>query len=121
MSKQDALKTQIEDLCNSMPELQGVLLASSDGLPIAHSLANGGDPARIAAMAVAAANLGSRVSDTISTGAMTEVNIRASDGDIFVYAAGEKAVLAVIGPKGANAGLIHIEAHGAAEEIAGLL
>ena len=120
MSKQDSLKAQIEELCNSIPELQGVLLASSDGLPIAHSLSNGADPARIAAMAVAAANLGNRVSETISTGELSEVNIRAAEGDLFVYAAGERAVLAVIGPKGANAGLIHLEARGAAEEIAGL-
>ena len=47
MSKQDQLKSQIEGLCESIPELTGVLLASSDGLPIAHSMTNDDDPARV--------------------------------------------------------------------------
>lgn len=120
MSKQEILTNQIEDLCNAVPELHGVLLASADGLPIAHSLSNGSDPTRLAAMAVAAANLGVRVSEAIETGAVTEVNIRANDGDLFVYTLAGKAVLAVLGPKGANAGLIHLEARSAAEELTSL-
>ena len=71
MSKQEILANQIENLCNAVPELEGVLLASADGLPIAHSLDDGDDPARLAAMAVAAANLGSRVSESIKSGAVT--------------------------------------------------
>jgi len=120
MSKQEALTAQIEDLCNAVPEVHGVLLASADGLPIAHSLTNGSDPTRIAAMAVAAANLGTRVSDAIETGEVTEVNIRASEGDLFVYNVAGKIVLAVMAPKQANAGLIHLEARNAASAIAEL-
>ena len=120
MSKQEQLKSQIESLCEAIPELSGVLLASSDGLPIAHSLNNGDDPGRVAAMAAAAVNLGGRVSTTLQTGGVTEVSIRGCDGDLFVYSAGGKAVLAVLGPKNANAGLIHLEARNTAAEIAKL-
>ena len=120
MSKQEILTTEIEELCGAIPELQGVLLASSDGLPIAHSLANSGDPNRIAAMAAAAANLGKRVTSAIETGSFTEVSVRASDGDLYIYSAGGKAVLAVIGPKNANAGLINLEARNTAEKVAQL-
>jgi len=120
MSKQEILTNQIEGLCNAVPELHGVLLASADGLPIAHSLSNGTDPTRLAAMAVAAANLGTRVSEAIETGPVTEVNIRADDGDLFVYTLAGKAVLAVLGPKGANAGLIHLEARTTAAELVSL-
>ena len=120
MSKQEILTTQIENLCNAVPELHGVLLASADGLPIAHSLSNGSDPTRLAAMAVAASNLGVRVSEAIETGPVTEVNIRANDGDLFVYSLNGKAVLAVLGPKGGNAGLIHLEARLTAEELTNL-
>lgn len=38
MAKGEALKAQIESLRNAIPELKGVLLASNEGLPIAHSL-----------------------------------------------------------------------------------
>ena len=90
------------------PELRGVLLASSEGLPVAHSLSNGSDPNRIAAMAAAASSLGRRISDSMATGGLLEVSIRGEDGILFVYSAGPKAVLCVMGPMGANAGLCGI-------------
>jgi uncharacterized protein len=117
MAKGEALKSQIESLRSAIPELKGVLLASNDGLPIAHSLSNGGDPNRVAAMAAAASNLGRRVSDSLSAGTLGEVSIQADEGALFVYSAGSKAVLAVISPQGGNAGLIHLEARSIAKEI----
>jgi predicted regulator of Ras-like GTPase activity (Roadblock/LC7/MglB family) len=120
MVKHDALKNNLETLRNSIPELRGVLLASSEGLPVAHSLSNGTDPNRVAAMAAAASSLGRRISESLSTGNLSEVSIRGEDGVLFIYSAGSKAVLAVMGPMGANAGLIHLEARGVAKEIGDL-
>lgn len=117
MAKQDALKTHIEALRNSIPELRGVLLASNEGLPVAHSLSNGSDPNRVAAMAAAAHGLGKRISDSMATGGLSEISIRGEDGILFIYAAGQRAVLAVIGPMGSNAGLIHLEARATAKDI----
>jgi predicted regulator of Ras-like GTPase activity (Roadblock/LC7/MglB family) len=120
MTKHETLKGQLDALRNSIPELRGVLLASSEGLPVAHSLSNGTDPNRVAAMAAAASSLGRRISESLATGAMSEVSIREDDGVLFVYSAGSKAVLAVMGPMGSNAGLIHLEARGVAKEIGDL-
>jgi predicted regulator of Ras-like GTPase activity (Roadblock/LC7/MglB family) len=120
MAKHEALKSQIEALRNSIPELRGVLLASNEGLPVAHSLSNGTDPNRVAAMAAAASNLGRRISDTLNTGTLAEVGIRSDDGVLFVYSAGTKAVLAVMGPMGSNAGLIHLESRDVAKQIGDL-
>jgi predicted regulator of Ras-like GTPase activity (Roadblock/LC7/MglB family) len=120
MAKHDALKTHIEALRNSIPELKGVLLASSEGLPIAHSLSNGADPNRVAAMAAAASNLGRRISDSMSVGSLGEISIRGEEGVLFIYSAGTKAVLAVMGPQGSNAGLIHLEARTTAKDISEL-
>jgi uncharacterized protein len=120
MAKGEALKAHIEALRTSIPELKGVLLASNEGLPIAHSLSNGSDPNRVAAMAAAASSLGRRISDSMSAGTLGEVSIQAEDGALFVYSAGTKAVLAVISPQGGNAGLIHIEARTTAKEIGDL-
>jgi predicted regulator of Ras-like GTPase activity (Roadblock/LC7/MglB family) len=93
------------------------MLASTEGLPIAHSLSNGTDPARMAAMAAAAASLGRRVSDTLHAGQFEEISVAGDDGKIFLYAAGTKGVLAVMGPAGCNAGLVHLEARGVAKEL----
>jgi len=120
MAKGEALKAQLENLKSAIPELKGVLLASNDGLPIAHSLSNGGDPNRVAAMAAAASSLGRRVSDSLSAGNLSEVSIQSEEGALFVYSAGSKAVLAVISPQGGNAGLIHLEARSTAKEISEL-
>ena len=120
MAKAETLKNTIEALRTSIPELKGVLLASNEGLPIAHSLSNGADPNRVAAMAAAASSLGRRISDNMSAGTLGEVSIQAEDGALFVYSAGTKAVLAVIGPQGGNAGLIHLEGRAAAKEIGDL-
>src|SRR6202790_4432553 len=120
MAKGETLKAQIEALRSAIPELKGVLLASNEGLPIAHSLSNGGDPNRVAAMAAAASNLGRRVSDSLSAGALGEVSIQADEGSLFAYSAGSKAVLAVISAQGGNAGLIHLEARMIAKEIGDL-
>ncbi len=120
MAKSEALKTHIEALRNAIPELKGVLLASNEGLPIAHSLSNGADPNRVAAMAAAASTLGRRVSETMSAGILGEVSIQADEGSLFVYSAGSKAVLAVLSPQGGNAGLIHLEARVSAKDIGDL-
>jgi uncharacterized protein len=120
MVKHEALKNHLDNLRSSIPELKGVLLASNEGLPVAHSLSNGGDPNRVAAMAAAASNLGRRISESMATGGLAEVSIRGDEGALFVYSAGPKAVLAVMGPLDSNAGLIHLEARGVAKEIAGL-
>ena len=120
MAKGEALKAQIETLRNAIPELKGVLLASNEGLPIAHSLSNGSDPNRVAAKAAAASSLGRRISDSMSAGSLGEVSIQAEEGGLFVYSAGTKAVLAVMSPQGGNAGLIHLEARTVAKEIGDL-
>jgi len=120
MAKGEALKAALEGLRNSIPELKGVLLASNEGLPIAHALTNGADPNRIAALAAAASSLGRKISENIGAGTLGEVSIQADDASLFVYTAGSKAVLAVLSPQGGNAGLIHLEARMAAKEIGDL-
>jgi uncharacterized protein len=100
--------------------LKGVLLASNEGLPIAHIFTNGADPNRVAAMAATASSLGRRISESLSAGALGEVIVQAEEGALFVYSAGSKAVLAVLSPQNGNAGLIHLEARAAAKEIGDL-
>lgn len=117
MSRHEELQKDIDNLRAAVPELKGVVLASTEGLPIAHSLSNGADPHRIAAMAAAASSLGRRVSDTLAVGSLSEISVSGSDGQIFLYNAGNKGVLAVIGPAGCNAGLIHLEARWTAREV----
>jgi predicted regulator of Ras-like GTPase activity (Roadblock/LC7/MglB family) len=117
MAKVEVLKSQLESLQNAVPELKGVLLASNEGLPIAHSFTNGTDPNSVAALAAAVSGMGRKVTDKLNTGTLGEVSIQSEGGALFVYSAGSKAILAVLTPQGANAGLIHMEARQAAKDI----
>jgi predicted regulator of Ras-like GTPase activity (Roadblock/LC7/MglB family) len=117
MAKHEILKQQLENLKNSLPDIKGVLLASVEGLPVAHALTNGADPNRLAAMAAAAATLGRRISDSLGSGQMSEINVRSDEATLFVYSAGAKAVLCVVAPNPSNSGLIHLEARASAQEI----
>jgi uncharacterized protein len=117
MARLEQLQKSIEGLRASIPELRGVLVASSEGLPIAHSLTNGADPNRVAAMAAAASSLGRRVSDSLHAGNFEEITVSGEEGQIFLYSAGAKGVLAIMGPAGCNTGLVHLEARSVAKEI----
>jgi len=113
----DQIQKDLDNLRASVPELRGVLLASNEGRTIAHALPQDSDPDRIAALAAAASSLGRRMSATLEAGNLNEISMSARDGQLFLYNAGNKAVLAVLGPTGANTGLIHLEARWAAREI----
>lgn len=117
MSILELIEKDLDHLRASVPDLAGVLLASNEGHPIVARLEPDLDSRRFAAMAAAAASVGRRVSESLSTGPLSEVSLVGSDGQIFLYNTGGKAVLAVVGRPGANTGLIHLEARWIAREI----
>ena len=126
MPNLEAFQKNIETLRGAIPELRAVLIGSTEGLPIAHWIAGGADPARVAAMAdrisamaAAAMNLGKRVSESISLGALIEISMTGAEGQIFVYSAGTK------GPggdcaKGRQRRVVHLEARQVAKEVGDL-
>jgi len=120
LSKQDVLRTTLMTLRSALPELRGVLIATTDGLPIVQTMSEGTDANRVAAMAATAIGLGKRINDTLGSGILTEMSVSGLDGQVYLYAAG-KGVLAVVAPAGMNLGLLHMEARDAAQSIASVL
>ena len=110
---QDALA----ELRRAILDVHGALVASVDGLPLAHST-QGSDPAAIAAMAATAAGLSKRIAADMSLGGFTESVVRGDHGYFVVYSVGRVAVLAVIASDGANLGRIHLEARRCAAKVA---
>lgn len=106
----------IVDLQQAIPDLEGVMIASVDGLAIAHDFPEE-DADRIAAMAATALGLGARIADRTNLGELAEAVIRGEHGYLVVYDAGETAVLVLLGPLDSNLGLMRIEARVAAVEI----
>lgn len=121
MSKQEQLQDSIESLRSALPEVNGALVATTDGLPMVQSLPGSADASRAAAMAASALSLGKRISTTLEIGNLRETTVRGSDGQLFLYSCGMTGVLAVLVPEEANVGLIHLEARNAAQDIARIL
>ncbi len=115
-----AIERALSELAASVPDLRGALVASVDGLPLAHSLRSG-DPASIAAMASTTAGLGKRVASDLGLGGFAESVVRGEHGYLAVYSAGPIAVLAAIASEGANLGRVHLESRRCAARIAAAL
>ena len=115
-TKTEQLAAIIASMHEAIPELFGVMIASVDGLPVAHDLPEA-DAERIAAMAATALGLGARITERTNLGTITETIIRGTQGHLVVYSAGNDAVLVMSGPLSANLTLMRIEARAAAVQI----
>ena len=120
MAVADELNTVLGRLRAAVPELSAALVATTDGLPIAHSL-NAGDANRLSAMAATALGLGRRICETFGGGEFRETNVSGDQGQMYIYSAGSKAVLGVVARLGANVGLIHLEARDTASLVSQIL
>ena len=121
MTKQERLNAILQNLRSSLPEVRGALIATVDGLPIAQVVDGNTDANRVAAMAATALGLGKRINDTLASGELTELSVSGLNGQVFIYAAGRKGVLAVVTPSQMNLGLLNMEARDAAQDIASVL
>jgi predicted regulator of Ras-like GTPase activity (Roadblock/LC7/MglB family) len=120
MSKQEQLVRVIYDMRRSIPELHGVMIASSDGLPISHDFPER-EAERVAAMAAATLGLGKRITERTKLGELRETVVRGDHGYLVVYSAGENSILVMSGPITSNLGLMRIEARSAASVVSRLL
>lgn len=116
MSRHEELTQVITGIRRSIPELTGVMIASSDGLPIAHDFPEA-EADRIAAMAATAQGLGQRVTERSDLGQLAEAVFRGDHGYLVVYSAGDQAVLVLSGPPTSNLGLMRLEARAASARI----
>lgn len=120
MSKQEELARVIYDMRRSIPELHGVMIASSDGLPISHDFPES-EAERVAAMAATALGLGKRITERTNLGGLQETVVRGDHGYLVVYSAGENGILVMSGPITSNLGLMRIEARSASSLVSQLL
>ncbi len=116
MGRQEALQAIIRDLRQAVPDIVGVMVATTDGLSLATDMPES-EAARAAAMAATALGLGKRIAQTSALGGLEEVVVRGKEGYLIIYAAGDRGVVAVSAPVGANLGLIHLEARQTASRI----
>lgn len=111
------LQEIIEELRLAAPKVRSVIVARNDGLPLVQT-ATQDDATRMAAMTSTAVSLNKRIISAIEAGELTETSISGTGGQILLYAAGVRAVLAIIADSKANTALINHKARVAAQRIA---
>ncbi|WP_405498878.1 roadblock/LC7 domain-containing protein [Nocardia sp. NBC_00511] len=110
--------TELRGLRDRIPQLTGTLVASTDGLLIAHDLPAHIEPAGMAALTAAQLSLSHRLAATAHGGGFHEVVVHGEGGDVVIYAVGWTASLTVLAGPGTNVGRVHLESRPAARAIA---
>ena len=109
MTVDPAVLEELDRLRGRMPELTGAVLASTDGLVIAHD-AHGIEPDSIAALAAAHLALARRFAHAVSHGELRESVVECDRGYITSYTAGPNALLTLVTTGDANLAMVHLEA-----------
>jgi predicted regulator of Ras-like GTPase activity (Roadblock/LC7/MglB family) len=101
----------------NVPGVRGGITATSDGLLLAHD-ADGLEPAQVAALVAATHAVAVRASLSTGCGQLREVITRGSDGYLAVYAAGDAAIVAVMGTSDLNVAMLNFRARKMIERVA---
>ena len=117
--------TLLQGLRARRSEIEGSIIATTDGMVVAHDLSEtetyGIEPEGVAALAAVNLGLSQRISDTASHGVLQETVVRGAFGSVITYAAGERALLTVLTRTGADLEALHVDARGVAAAVAAVL
>jgi len=118
-AKPDVL-AEIRGLRSRLPYVTGVLVATVDGLLVAHDT-RGPEPDTVAAMSAAQLGLGQQIASGVAHGDFLETVTRTTSGYLAVFAAGRAALLTVTAGRELNLGRLHHEARPVAARVGALI
>jgi uncharacterized protein len=109
MTVDPAVLQELDRLRARLPELSGSVLASTDGLVVAHD-AHGLEPDGLAALAAAHLALARRFAHAVNHGSLRESVVECDRGYITTYTAGQNSLLTLVTSGDANLAMVHLEA-----------
>lgn len=115
-----AVLDELGHLRGRLPELSGSVLATTDGMVVAHD-AHGIEPDSIAALAAAHLALARRFAHAVDHGDLRESVVECDGGYITSYTAGPNALLTLVTSGGANLAMVHHEARRSVRRLMPLL
>jgi uncharacterized protein len=119
-SVEDKVRAELQLIRAYVAGVRGSLAATSDGLVVAHDVPDV-EPSQIAAIAAATLALASRATQATGCGTLREAVARGSDGYLAVYAAGDSAIVAVMGTSGLDIGMLQYRVREIIDRIAEFL
>ena len=120
MTVNPAVLTELAGLRARLTELSGSVLATADGMVVAHD-AHGIEPDSLAALAAAHLALARRFAYAVDHGELRESVVECDGGYITSYTAGANALLTVVTTRQANLAMVHLEARRSVRRIVELL
>jgi predicted regulator of Ras-like GTPase activity (Roadblock/LC7/MglB family) len=120
MTVDPAVLTELGNLRARMPELSGSVLATADGMVVAHD-AHGIEPDSLAALAAAHLALARRFAHAVNQGELRESVVECDGGYITSYTAGPNALLTLVTSRNANLAMVHHEARRCVRRLVALL
>src|ERR1041384_8238010 len=115
-----AVLEELGNLRKRLPELSGSVLATADGMVVAHD-AHGIEPDSLAALAAAHLALARRFAHAVNHGDLRESVVECDGGYITSYTAGPNALLTLVTSGNANLAMVHLEARRCVRHLARLL
>jgi uncharacterized protein len=109
-SVQDRLHAEFQLIRANVSGVHGSVVATSDGFLVAHDVPDL-DSTDIAALLAASRSLATRGAAITGRGQFREVITRGSLGYVAVYAAGDNAIVGVIGDAELNVAMLHYRVH----------
>ena len=120
-----AVLDELRRLRDQLSFVDGSIVASTDGLVIAHDItateAYGVEPEGVAALSAVNLGLSQRVVDTANHGRLRETVIRGTFGQVVTYPAGDRALLTVIVGATTDIEELHGPARQSASRVSALL
>lgn len=120
MTVDPAVLTELGNLRARVPELSASVLATADGMVVAHD-AHGIEPDSLAALAAAHLALARRFAHAVNHGELRESVVECDGGYITSYTAGPNALLTLVTSGDANLAMVHLEARRAVRRLMKIL
>ncbi|MEO3781974.1 roadblock/LC7 domain-containing protein [Actinocorallia sp. B10E7] len=116
-SPEQLIHAELRRLRDQVMGVHGSMVATSDGFMVAQDIPDL-EPTRIAALIATTLGLARQATLTTGRGRFRESLTRGTDGYLAVFAAGDRAVVAVLGTNDMNVGMLHYQIRDLTERIA---
>lgn len=99
----------LQTFVSEMPEVQGAILLTPDGLPLTTALPEGMDSERVAAMAAAILSLGQRIGRDLSVGGIDRILVQGDQGIGVLTSCTKDTLVLTLANTEAKQGLLFVE------------
>lgn len=109
MANLASLQAILQNFVSSTPDIQGAVIVTPDGLPLASTLPSGMDEERTSAMSAAMLSLGERIGKELARGTIERIFVQGDKGYGVLTSCGADAVLLTLASAEVKQGLLFLE------------